>query len=87
MSAVTSTSTIENKLLKAAPELQAERNAEHQWRVWCRYCKCYHYHGAEPGHRRAHCLKRTPYTETGYVLLAPIDPNPVVLEDNPKAER
>ena len=25
------------------------------WRVWCRYCKAWHTHSPEFGHREAHC--------------------------------
>ena len=27
-----------------------------QWRFWCPYCVRWHYHGAGPGHRTAHCF-------------------------------
>ena len=66
------------------PELQAERVSNLQWRVWCRFCKCHHFHGATPGHRVAHCTRETPYTATGYSLLAPIDPDPLGLEGYPR---
>ncbi len=54
-----------------APELQAERSSALQWRVWCRYCRAFHYHGIGAGHRAAHCATTTPYTATGYTLIAP----------------
>ncbi len=39
------------------------------WRVWCKHCGEYHYHGAAEGHRIAHCRKpRSPYLDTGYNL-------------------
>jgi hypothetical protein len=38
-------------------------------RVWCCHCKCWHQHGAGPGHRVAHChTEASPYHETGYIL-------------------
>jgi hypothetical protein len=39
-----------------------------QWRFWCPFCKKWHYHGAEPGHRVAHCGSDSPFRETGYIL-------------------
>jgi len=33
-------------------------NDQITWRVWCRYCKKFHTHGAGPGHRVAHCHDR-----------------------------
>jgi hypothetical protein len=39
------------------------------WRCWCPFCKVYHSHSPEPGHRCAHChTKNSPFTETGYIL-------------------
>jgi hypothetical protein len=50
------------------PIIKAER-IEGQCRFWCAFCKCFHYHSAESGHRVAHCHNReSPYDETGYVL-------------------
>ncbi len=40
------------------------------WRVWCESCRAWHYHGAAPGHRVAHCDSGG-YTETGYNLQPP----------------
>ena len=48
-------------------------------RVWCRFCRCWHLHGAGYGHRAAHCadLDRrcrpvvSPYKDTGYYLVSP----------------
>ena len=41
----------------------------HGWRVWCAYCKRWHYHAGEPGHRAAHChVATSPYRQTGYIL-------------------
>ena len=50
-------------------------------RVWCRYCKCWHLHGAGGGHRVAHCgdVDRhcrpivSPYKDTGYFLVVAPD--------------
>jgi hypothetical protein len=49
-----------------------------QLKFYCQYCKTWHEHAAEEGHRVAHCNywephgKRkgftTPYVETGYIL-------------------
>ena len=40
------------------------------WRVWCKHCERYHYHGPGEGHREAHCQTLTPYSATGYNLPA-----------------
>ena len=39
-------------------------------RVWCKYCGCWHTHGAATGgHRVAHCVNLdSPYLRTGYYL-------------------
>jgi hypothetical protein len=40
-----------------------------QWKVWCQYCKAWHYHGAVEGHRWAHCHQdSSPYLKTGYII-------------------
>jgi hypothetical protein len=40
-----------------------------QWRVFCRYCKAWHFHGAIEGHRVAHCFNdSSPYLKTGYII-------------------
>ena len=50
------------------PTLSAYETA-HGRRVWCAYCKRWHYHAAEPGHRAAHChVVTSPYRATGYTL-------------------
>jgi hypothetical protein len=52
------------------PTLLAERTADDELRVWCRYCGKFHYHGAADGHRVAHCIADdSPYHLTGYYLL------------------
>lgn len=39
------------------------------WEFWCPFCSRYHTHGAEPGHRVAHCGdESSPFYEKGYVL-------------------
>lgn len=42
---------------KTEPVLLAEPNprSKTQWRAWCPFCRRYHFHGAEEGHRAAHC--------------------------------
>jgi hypothetical protein len=40
------------------------------WRIWCRYCRGFHYHGPGEGHREAHCHSGTPYDATGYNLAS-----------------
>lgn len=43
-----------------------------QWKIWCQYCKAFHYHGAVAGHRWAHCSKfSSPYLKTGYIIKGP----------------
>jgi hypothetical protein len=36
------------------------------WKVWCPHCRAYHHHGAEEGHRVAHCSSG-PYETSGYM--------------------
>jgi len=44
----------------------------HLWKVWCVFCRRWHWHAAGPGHRAAHCTEPSLYTATGYILvLAP----------------
>jgi len=41
-------------------------------RAWCGHCECWHYHGADYGHRAAHCSRSgSPYAATGYILAPP----------------
>ena len=56
------------------PALKAEWNTPRQWRAWCPHCRRYHFHGAGPGHRAAHCADG-PFKGSGYVLLAPDAPS------------
>jgi hypothetical protein len=40
-----------------------------RWRVWCRHCAAWHYHGPAEGHREAHCQdSSSPYWRSGYNL-------------------
>ncbi len=40
-----------------------------RWWVWCDHCATLHCHGAEPGHRTAHCEEKdSPYGQPGYTL-------------------
>ncbi len=41
---------------------------EVDWRFDCEFCRCYHHHGAKPGHRVAHCAPDSPFTATGYFI-------------------
>jgi hypothetical protein len=39
------------------------------WVMWCEDCRRWHYHGAGPGHRVAHCHSRASrYDHLGYIL-------------------
>ena len=51
------------------PALAILCNDVSRWLVWCRYCQLWHRHGAQEGHREAHCTETTPYTATGYNLV------------------
>ena len=49
-----------------APTLTSERvkaDGRVLWRVWCRCCEKWHYHGPALGHREAHCRDH----HSGYV--------------------
>jgi len=60
-----------------APTLPAYPNGRYQWKVWCAFCERWHFHGAGPGHRVAHCAcKRSPYSDRGYYLELSTDPAP-----------
>lgn len=42
-------------------------------KVWCCYCRTWHHHTAENGHRVAHCgnigsYDNSPFEETGYII-------------------
>ncbi len=59
------------------PKLQAEATKDGRWRVWCRFCVRWHYHGKVEGHRVAHCINPdSPYKATGYFLIAPAAKGP-----------
>ena len=39
------------------------------FKVFCDYCRRWHHHGGEPGHRVAHCRWReSPYWRNGYIV-------------------
>lgn len=63
------------RLEDGIPVLVAEPTKDGQWRVWCCYCRRYHFHGAVMGHRTAHCShpdkphNSNPYVSTGYYLV------------------
>jgi hypothetical protein len=51
------------------PVLLAYPTERGNWRVWCSHCNRWHLHGAEPGHRAAHCIvPGSPYRPGGYIL-------------------
>lgn len=52
----------------AVPVLRAFDDRRHLI-AWCRYCDCWHEHERVDGYRPAQCATRTPYTETGYILV------------------
>ncbi len=70
-----------------------------QWRFWCPFCAAWHYHGAGPGHRGAHCLTNqmqgnggssekptnSPFKATGYVLK--LDPRYQAMWKRAQAKR
>ena len=40
-----------------------------RWRVWCKHCQSWHFHGPAEGHREAHCHdSNSPYWRNGYNL-------------------
>ncbi|GAB5403919.1 MAG: hypothetical protein Aurels2KO_21500 [Aureliella sp.] len=41
-----------------------------RYRVWCKFCEDWHYHGSAEGHRECHCSNNadSAYHATGYVL-------------------
>jgi len=68
-------------VVKVPPVLKCSiSSSKRQAKVWCPYCKEYHFHGADPdllagelSHRVAHCWsENSPFKETGYYLK--IDP-------------
>jgi hypothetical protein len=55
------------------------------WRVWCRFCVCWHDHGAGEGHRIAHCADPgSPYNREGYNLAYAGSYNAAKVEDSGK---
>lgn len=61
-----------------APTLPAEAITDDDghilWRVWCKHCNNWHFHGPGDGHRLAHCTDpASPYLKQGYNLSLWID--------------
>lgn len=68
--------------MSAAPEVLAfPRDDCPGWQTLCYYCNAWHFHGVGLGHRVAHCRKETPYSKTGYVLIAAASYSQVILVD------
>ncbi|HDR7790935.1 hypothetical protein AB1I92_29225 [Bacillus mobilis] len=54
---------------KAPIVLAIERDEKGNLSTWCGVCECFHHHGADEGHRVAHCVNEdSPFISTGYVL-------------------
>ena len=55
-----------------SPTLSAEEvtiKGTTRWRIWCRHCEAWQYHGPAEGHREAHCQdSSSPYWGSGYNL-------------------
>jgi hypothetical protein len=52
-----------------AHRVRSKRTGAIRFRVWCRFCGRWHYHGPATGHREAHCTSpSSPYFRTGYDL-------------------
>ena len=52
-----------------AVQVRNRRSGAMHWRVWCRHCGAWHYHGVGEGHREAHCTNpASRYNKTGYNL-------------------
>ena len=52
-----------------AVQVRSRRTKAVRWRVWCKHCRAWHYHGAAEGHWEAHCTNpASPYQRTGYNL-------------------
>jgi len=61
-------------LSRQPPSVQATLASDGvSWRIVCPHCHMVHVHGADEGHRAAHCEKGTKNKEQGYVLVAPHD--------------
>lgn len=58
-----------NSLNAEPPVVDAWRHDARTWKMWCEYDQAFHVHGAQPGHRVAHCwTPSSPYLATGYTL-------------------
>ena len=45
-----------------------------RWRVWCKHCQSWHFHGPAEGHREAHCHdSNSPYWRSGYNLALALE--------------
>ena len=45
-----------------------------RWRVWCKHCQSWHFHGPAEGHREAHCHdSNSPYWRSGYNLALSLE--------------
>ncbi|WP_235856736.1 hypothetical protein [Niallia taxi] len=52
------------------PVLEAfERNERGDLSVYCTFCKVFHHHSSDDGHKSAHCTNdESPYLKTGYII-------------------
>lgn len=51
-------------------ELLGYRSSDTQAKVWCPWCRVWHFHGWGNGHRSAHCACRlSPFRDTGYDVV------------------
>jgi hypothetical protein len=73
----------DSSIRRQPPELPAYRHPDGvHFLVWCVCCRRYHWHGALPGHRTAHCPDQdTPHRATGYVLIDAGPASPELLRD------
>jgi hypothetical protein len=52
-----------------AYRVRSKRTGAMRFRVWCRHCDGWHYHGPGEGHREAHCFSPdSAYHRSGYNL-------------------
>ncbi len=56
-------------MTKMLPVLLADPAPDGTWRAWCPFCRKYHMHSPEPGHRAAHCHGWHPHFPDGYLLV------------------
>ncbi len=48
--------------------LHQKRGSEIYFRVWCPFCRKWHFHSEEEGYRIAHCNEGSPFRKSGYIL-------------------